>query len=216
MIEIGGEQFKSKTKLFERVQGILHRYAPPTAVPPPDADFLTACLRVANVHYGYPPETPVQWRVEIQKMIGVHRELVFYRPDGTAENPSIRRLSLQKPLKGKQPVDAARQSVLDQILAYRDRVPPRCEACGANGAADRLEVHHEAPAFNSIWLAFLELPDVVEAAMEIVEFRDGKGVMTGYRLADPHHAAFAAFHKQNARLRLLCRACHGDVTYGRV
>jgi hypothetical protein len=201
-ITVNGEQFKSKTALLERIRGVLYGTPIGTDVDAADAAFLTAALALANAYYDYPLEQPVRWQVRRQILIGNSPEFVFVRPDGSEENPSIKRLSMQKPLGGKRPIDGARQSVASFVLEQRNRIfPSRCAHCKV--ANVKFEVHHDDPPFADVWRAFLAQPGMVEA------------VMTGFYLAEPHGSLFREFHRKHARLMLLCLPCHDDITYRR-
>jgi len=212
-ITVGGEHFSTKGALLERIRGILYGTPEGSDVSPAHAAFLTAALQRANVYYSFPAEQPVRWQVRRQLIIGNHPEFVFTRPDGSEENPSIKRLSTQKPLGGKRPVDGARQAVVDHVLDFRSSARPRCARCNAVGL--ELEVHHDEPTFARIWQMFLAQPGIVEAEMSVIEYRTDAGVMHSFCLAPPHDRLFRAFHREHARLQLLCLICHDHITHNR-
>jgi hypothetical protein len=211
-IEVGGEVFRTKGALLERIRGILYGCPVGSVVAEAEAAFLTACLQAANRFYGHEVEDPVRWEVWQQRVGGGrYPEFYFIRENGTRENPSIRRLSTQKSKIEKVAKDAARQSVLSQIMEFRNGLPSyQCEGCPANGGADAtgFEVHHAGPTFNELWAAFVARVGVDEDAIPVIEFRDDTGIMIGFDLGPPYNFQFSAFHEEHAKLKLLCLECH--------
>lgn len=208
-LQRGGETLKSKDALYKRLQELRDNAQMYAALPPAEAAFLTECLNKANEYYDYPQEQPTMWFVRTQIIIGTHSEFVFRRADGTEENPSIKRLSMQKPLGGKSVKEAARHSIADQVIAYRNTQYFCADCRGCAG----LEVHHDEPSFNTIWQQFLADKD--EAAIGVHEHRSYTGVSAGYRLTEPYHSQFNVFHAAHAKLKMLCRGCHDKITYAR-
>lgn len=222
IVEVAGKTFKSKKALLDGIRDILYFYPPGKFVSQDDADFLTACLKKANAYYGYPDENPTKWRVQHQSALfgARHPEFVFYRSNGTRENPSIRRLAMTKSKSPKHPKMGARGEVVDQILEYRNsRFSPlygfRCEdpECGhASFESPDFEVDHVVP-FTELWDIFLSNMGATDKEIGIAERRDESGVLIGLGLTYPYDIAFKGFHKQHAKLQLLCRGCHAHKTY---
>jgi hypothetical protein len=217
-VQVASENFASKKALYERLRVILHGYPQGTFVPEADAAFLTAALQSANAFYGYPVEDPVSWRIQ-QQATGTHSEFVFTRPDGTRENPSIRRLSLQKSRTGKTARMAARREISPQVIAFRNerRSPARtfaCDECSVETAniAD-FEVDHDAPTFAQLFETFVAQLGIEEASLKVHEIRDNTGLMVDFGLEPGVAALWRSYHGEHARLQLLCRGCHVHKTF---
>jgi hypothetical protein len=217
---ICGESFKTKKALYERLRTILYGYGLGSPITGADQAFLDEALTQANRYYEYPAEAPVSWRVQQQSM-GSRPEFVFARPDGTQENPSIRRLSQEKSKAGKTPRMAARRDINGQILEFRastcdDNFNYTCEdpLCDytSNDGRD-FDVDHDVPAFSELFETWIVDRDINTKELEVVETRDASGVMVEYGLNKPFNESFSRFHKRHAKLKLLCRACHADKTY---
>jgi hypothetical protein len=217
---INGEAIKTKKALYERLKLILYGYGFGQTIADGDQAFLNDALTQANVFYEYPAEQPSSWRVQQQAM-GACPEFVFSRPDGTQENPSIRRLSQQKSKGGKTPRMAARRDVNNQILDFRSS---KCDAnfsftcddplCGYTSHDGRdFEVDHDDVSFVEIFEGWMSDIGISEASLSIAEQRDATGVMIEYGLNEPFDESFSRYHKRYAKLQLLCKGCHAHKTY---
>jgi hypothetical protein len=211
--EVAGRMYRSKDALLEDLRTILYRYEPVATVDLEDSLFLTACLEQANRYYDYPIENPIVWQIRWQA-IGRYPEFVFERFDGSRENPSIKRLSMQKPKSGKSIKSAARQSIAEQIKQFRN-AHYVCEGYEGYECTGPFEVHHDEISFNEIWELYVRAAHSDEFKPGIVETLDETGIMLSYRLTEPYHSEFNAFHRQHAKLKFLCAECHSRITYRR-
>ena len=217
-LEIAGQTFKTKSVLLKKLRDILHAYKPGQFVSAEDAAFLSVCLEQANHYYGYPVERGIKWRVQ-EHSTWKNSEFVFYREDGTRDNPSIKRLSQTKAKGPKKPKQAARHDIADQILEFRSReyrnggyhcAEIDCDHVSSD--VTEFEVDHILP-FSELWEIFLNIIGAREAEIGVVEHLDDTGVMVSFGLAYPFDIAFKGFHRKHAKLQLLCRGCHAAKTY---
>jgi hypothetical protein len=217
---INGEAIKTKKALYERLKVILYGYGFGATISERDQAFLNDALTQANVFYEYPVEQPSSWRVQQQSM-GACPEFVFSRPDGTQENPSIKRLSQQKSKGGKSVRMGARRVINDQILDFRTSKcdgnfnftcdDPLCSYTSHDGRD--FEVDHDLPSFAEIYEGWLSDLSINEKELAVVEQRDATGVMVAYGLNEPFADSFSRYHKRHAKLQLLCKGCHAHKTY---
>jgi hypothetical protein len=219
-IVVADQTFKSKQSLLNRIREILYKYQMGDFVQEDDASFLTSCLNQANIYYGYPSETPIAWRVMAQPRWN-GAEFVFLRPDGTRENPSIKRLSMTKSKEGKTPRMASRRDISEQILDFRATKftasglscdEPGCEYTSPSTAD--FNVDHDSQTYVELYEAWLYQSGVDESKIKIIERRDEYGVMIDFGMAEPYKSSWAEFHKKHAKLQILCIKCHTYKTYG--
>lgn len=218
MVEVAEHRFKSKKALYERLREILWGVPMGSFVEGADAVFLNAALSSANVFYGYPAEAPIAWRIQKQGM-GPAPEFVFIRADGTCENPSIKRLSLQKKKGGKTARMAARRDVVDQILEFRSSrlsgaMMFHCDDCDyVSPSVSDFDVDHDDPTFVDMFEAFLAAHRCDEVDIPVIETKDSLGIMVDYGMAEPFGSRWKRYHAEFAKLQLLCRGCHVHKTF---
>lgn len=101
-----------------------------------------------------------------------------------------------------------RKAVKNQVLAFkhaRDDSP--CEKCG-QPCSSNAEADHCEPSFLELANRYAESLGGYQN-IKLEEARDG---LIGNTLSSWHETVFAEYHRQAARLRILCGPCHHEVT----
>jgi hypothetical protein len=143
------------------------------------------------------------------------RGLFVHRADGTCTDFSWREC-ITPTSHADQVRKAMRQAVAGQILDFqRQRTAPdgllTCDATGARLPAEAIEIDHAPPEFTVLadWYASLY------GGYDGVTLMPSQDGQAGRTLAPPHDAKWPAVHAAAARLQVLARNMHHEITRNR-
>ena len=106
---------------------------------------------------------------------------------------------------------AARLAIKLQIKSFRDSVRDQCQKCGVEEYGLGLEVDHIID-FMDIFNNFIK--NYEEEILIKSVYKDHTGDLW-YFTDEKIKQEWCKYHKENAKLQLLCKTCHKDKTYKR-
>jgi hypothetical protein len=202
--EVGGERFKSKAALTERVRKILYSYPFEEELQPDDFAFMSSLLlrhteSTRKIGVGL---------AKMKVMPGLHKTRCFFliRIDGTESD-----FSFVNCINGKAPLQdlrtAMRFAVQDQSRALRDAAFSRarvltCPITGAVITSAEAHVDHIPPdTFERLVDRFLLEHGVDPTTVALGG--DGDGEMQCYLVDDAFRTTWTEYHRAHARLRIV-------------
>jgi hypothetical protein len=139
------------------------------------------------------------------------RGFTVHRTDGTSTDFSWR-ACITEPSHASQVNKAMRQAVGDQIKAYKRAETSagrlRSAITGNELAPDDAEVDHFSPSFAALADRYAEVAGGYDA-IGLAPSADGQ---IGQRMDPDHEAVWVRYHQRAARLRILSKAEHAEIS----
>ena len=206
-IELAGERFANKTRLLERIRGILYAYPIGGRLNTADRNFLYALV---DMHH---PDGDLKIGVGVARMevrqnrtYRNNREFWIVRTDGTETD-----FSFMECLRPSTPLskfkNACRVAVALDVAAvkadfWRGRESAVCPLTGSAMTFADSHVHHAGPFdFAAIVQSFIAQDGIEVSSVQLTGIADGE---IGDRFNDPElERRFVAYHNNLAQLQVV-------------
>jgi hypothetical protein len=202
-MNIGDKQFKSKKSLEEYVRSIIVSIGICSSIKSINPDYYNFFIDLFRMHPKYPEKIYNIYDLSItaNKISSKQFELNIIREDGSTDDISWRNCIYGEKDNFKT---ALRVSIDDQIKQFRNNNNKNeCALCKTTDAISYHvdhENHFEEILFNFLQHTKMNKPTIFQNAI------DNRKAFTSQD--KEYDDAWKTFHKENARLRILCSSCN--------
>jgi hypothetical protein len=202
-ITCGGLTFTSKTKLEQYAKSIKNKIGLTDSVKKSHPDDYNFFLDLFKRHPKYNEKKLIEMvDIFIKRNHTNDLALYFLKEDGTTDDISIY-VCAQEKEKDDFKI-AMRDSIDDQIRDFREKNVYRCARCYTTDKSKQYDVDH-IHEFEKLKKEFLETTKLPTPT----EFQEGEDHQKVFLPIDnDFEKSWQSFHKENARLRILCAPCH--------